>query len=89
MGSRYNEKASAVILANPAMIKAYQSVRPLTPRRQWLRGLDLNQRPFERLEDTMMGRADIDRTSQIDGRRVSLMTEGVHSYSPVLMLLGT
>jgi len=42
----------------------------------------------ERLEDTMMVRADIDRTWQIDGCRVSLMTEGAHSFSPVLMLIG-
>jgi hypothetical protein len=41
----------------------------------------------ERPEDTMMVRADIDRTWQIDGCRVSLMTEGVHSYSPILMLI--
>ena len=40
----------------------------------------------ERLKDTMMVRADIDRTWQIDGCRVSLMPEGVHAYSPVLML---
>lgn len=48
------------------------------------RGLPRN----ERLENTMMVRADIDRTWQIDGCRVSLMTEGVHPYSPVLMLIG-
>jgi hypothetical protein len=42
----------------------------------------------ERLEDTMMVRADTDRSWQIDGCRVFLVTEGVHSPSPVLMPIG-